>query len=71
MLRGWLENLEDKELTVVKLRLVGALSLSLNSYLEELFSYVKEILGAVETRMNNLVVIPEDADFMDLGFFGN
>jgi DNA repair exonuclease SbcCD nuclease subunit len=69
-LRGWLENLEDKERTVVKLRLVGALSLSLHSDLEELLSHVQEILGAVETRMNNLTVIPEDADFMDLGFSG-
>jgi len=69
-LRGWLENLEDKERTVVKLRLVGALSLFLHGELEELLSRVQEILGAVETRMNNLVVIPEDADFMDLGFSG-
>ena len=69
-LRGWLENLEDKERTVVKLRLVGALSLSFHSQLEELISHVQEILGAIETRMNNLVVIPEDADFMDLGFSG-
>ena len=69
-LRGWLENLEDKERTVVKLRLVGALSLSFHGELEELLSHVQEILGAVETRMNNLVVNPEDADFMDLGFSG-
>ena len=69
-LRSRLENLEDKERTVVKLRLVGALSLSLHSELEELISHFQEILGAVETRMNNLVVIPEDADFMDLGFSG-
>ena len=69
-LRGWLENLEDKERTVVKLQLVGALSLSLHGELEELLSHVQEILGAVETRMNNLAVIPEDADFMDLGFSG-
>ena len=69
-LRGWLENLEDKERTVVKLRLVGALSLSSHGELEELLYRAQEILGAVETRMNNLVVIPEDADFMDLGFSG-
>jgi len=69
-LRGWLENLEGKERTVVKLRLVGALSLSFHGELEELLSHVQEILGAVETRTNNLVVIPEDADFMDLGFSG-
>ena len=69
-LRDWLENLEDKERTVVKLRLVGALSLSLHSELEELLSHFQEILGAVETRMNDFVVIPEDADFTDLGFSG-
>jgi len=69
-LRNWLENLEDKERTVVKLRLIGALSLSPHSELEELLFHFQDILGAVETRMNNLVVIPEDADFMDLGFSG-
>ncbi len=69
-LRDWFENLEDKERTVVKLRLVGALSLSLHSELEELLFHFQEILGAVETRMNDFVVIPEDADFMDIGFSG-
>ena len=69
-LRGWLGNLEDKERTVVKLRLVGSLSLSFHGELEELLAHVQEILGAVETRRDNLVVIPEDADFMDLGFSG-
>ncbi len=70
VLRAWVENLEDKERTVVKLRFVGALSLSLHSELEELISHGQEILGAVETRMDNLTVIPEDADFTDLGFSG-
>ena len=69
-LRGWLGDLEDKERTVVKLRLVGSLSLSFHGELEELLAHVQEILGAVETRRDNLVVIPEDADFMDLGFSG-
>ncbi len=69
-LRDWIERLEDKERTVVKLRLVGALSLSLHAELEELLSHVLEILGALEIRTHNLVVIPEDADFMDLGFSG-
>ena len=31
---------------------------------------VREILGAIETRRNNLIVVPEDADFLDLGFSG-
>jgi len=70
LLRAWVENLGDKERTVVKLRFVGALSLSLHSELEEIISHAQEILGAVETRMGNLAVIPEDADFTDLGFSG-
>lgn len=69
-LRGWFENLEDKERTVVKLRCVGALSLSFHGELEELLSHSQEVLGAVETRMDNFAVIPEDADFTDFGFSG-
>lgn len=69
-LRGWLEKLEDKEQTVVKLHLVGTLSLALHGELESLLFHVQEILAAVETRTNDLVIIPEDADFIDLGFSG-
>jgi len=69
-LRARIENLVDKERTVVKLRFLGSLSLSLHTELEELIYYAQEILGALETRMDNLVVIPEDADFTDLGFSG-
>jgi len=69
-LRCWFEKLEDKERTVVKLRLVGALSLLLHGELEELLSHVQEIMGAVETRVDNLTVIPDDADFRELGFSG-
>ena len=69
-LSAWIENLGDKERTVVKLRFLGSLSLSLHRELEELIYHAQEILGALETRMDNLVVIPEDADFTDLGFSG-
>ena len=69
-LRGWLEELRDKERTIVKLRFVGTLSLSLYGELEELLVHVQDILGALETREKHLVVIPEDADFVDLGFSG-
>ena len=52
------------------MRFVGTLSLSLHSQLEALIGHAQEILAAVETRVDNLVVIPEDADFTDLGFSG-
>jgi hypothetical protein len=70
LLREWLEALEDKERTVVKLRFGGAPSLTLHGELEELLIHFQELLGALETRMKELVVIPEDEDFRDLGFSG-
>jgi len=69
-LRAWIDALADKERTVVKLRFVGSLSLSLQSELEELINHIQEVLGALEIRMGNLIVIPEDDDFTDLGFSG-
>jgi len=70
VLRAWVENLVDKERTVVKLRFLGSLSLSLYTELEELISHAQEVLSAIEVRMKNFVVIPEDADFTNLGFSG-
>lgn len=69
-LQRWLEEIEDKERAVVKLRLVGTLSLLHHDLLEDLLLNMSEILGALEIRNEDLVVIPEDADFADLGFSG-
>ncbi len=69
-LRSWIDDLEGKERTVLKLRFVGTLSLSLHAALEELVSDAREVLGAVQTRSKHLAVIPEDTDFDDLGFSG-
>ena len=69
-LRAWIENLGNKERTVVKLRFLGSLSLSLHSELENLIYHAQEILGALETRMDDLIIIPEDTDFTELGFSG-
>ena len=69
-LRDWLENIEDKERTVLKLRFTGSLSLSLHSELEEMLKYFRNIFGAIETRVDDLVIMPEDGDFTELGFSG-
>jgi len=69
-LQLWLEDIEDKERAVVKLRLVGTLSLLHHELFEGLFLNISEILGALEIRNDDLVVIPEDADFADFGFSG-
>lgn len=69
-LRSWFDDLDSKERTIVKLRFVGSISLLIYSELEELLTHARDILGAVETRMTNLAVIPEDDDFSNLGFSG-
>ena len=69
-LRGWIERLENKERTIVKLRLVGSPSLSLHGELNRLITHAQELLAALETRTIDLVMIPEDADFTELGFSG-
>ena len=69
-LRRRLEDLEDKERTVVKLRLVGTLSLQLNARLEAVLEQARELLGALQVRRRDLAVVPEDADFGDFGLTG-
>ena len=67
---GWFEGFENKERTVLKLRFVGSVSLSLHRELEELLDHAREIFGAVQSREKDLMVVPEDTDFSDLGFSG-
>lgn len=69
-LRESLESVERKELTVIKLRLVGSLSLSLKDALQNHLLAVKDVFGAFEVREEELLVLPDDADFADLGFSG-
>jgi DNA repair exonuclease SbcCD nuclease subunit len=69
-LSKWFENVEDKERTIVKLYFVGTLSLTLHSKLEELLSHYMEIFAAIETRLNDLFILPDDEDFSDMGFSG-
>lgn len=69
-LRKLLESTERKELTVIKLKLVGCLSLSLNDVLHNHLLAAKDLFGAFEVREEELLVLPNDADFADLGFSG-
>ena len=69
-LSKWFENVEDKERTIAKLYFVGTLSLTLHGKLEELLSHYMEIFAAIETRLNGLFILPDDADFSDMGFSG-
>jgi DNA repair exonuclease SbcCD nuclease subunit len=69
-LRKWLECLERKETTVLRLRLVGSLSLSLRSVLDKHLAAAEDVFGAIDVREDELLVLPDDADFADLGFSG-
>ncbi len=69
-LRQWLEKIENKERTVVRLHLVGSLSLSLHGLLQNHLLAAKDVFGAFEVREDDLLVLPDDADFADLGFSG-
>ena len=70
MLRKWLEELGDKECSVVRLHLVGSLTLSFHSMLQNHLLEASDLFGALDARQDDLLVVPDDADFADLGFSG-
>jgi len=69
-LRKSLEDIENKERTVVRLILVGSLSLVLNGALQNHLLAAKDVFGAFDVRDAELLVLPDDADFANLGFSG-
>ncbi|MCX5998391.1 MAG: exonuclease SbcCD subunit D, partial [Chloroflexi bacterium] len=70
VLRQWLEGIEDKERTIVHVHLVGSVSLSLQGLLQNHLAVARDLLGALEVREDDLQVLPDNADFADLGFSG-
>ncbi len=69
-LRKSLEDIEDKERTVVRLNLVGSLSLASNGALQNHLLAAKDVFGAFDVRDDALLVLPYDTDFANLGFSG-
>ena len=71
-LGAWLDALAPKERTIVKLTLVGTVSLSANARLEALLEHQRDLFGAIERwqRHTELVVRPDDDDFADLSLSG-
>jgi len=65
-----LQALENKERTVVRLRLHGGLTLSLRVELQKHLEAAHDLFAGFDVRDKNLVMVPEDADFADLGFSG-
>lgn len=69
-LRKSLEDIENKERSIVRLNLIGSLSLSLYSVLHIHLTAAKDVLGAFIVQENQLFVMPDDTDFADFGFSG-
>lgn len=72
-LGSWLAALDDKERTVVQLRLSGTLGLRDHAALDDLLDHHRDLLAALETppQHTHLAVAPDDTDFaaMDLAGF--
>jgi DNA repair exonuclease SbcCD nuclease subunit len=68
--RKAMEEIENKERTVVRLTLVGSLSLSLQEVLQNHLLAASDVFGAFEVREDALLLVPDDADFANLGFSG-
>jgi DNA repair exonuclease SbcCD nuclease subunit len=68
----FLEDISDKARTIVKLSLVGQLSLAHMDRLESILDHAADLLGALERweRRCDLVVLPDDDDFGGLGLSG-
>ena len=63
-LAEWLASLDGKERTILKLSLVGQVSLAQKARLDDLLDHHSDLLGAVEVweRRSDLTVLPDDAD---------
>ena len=71
-LEEWLSALDEKDRKVVKIALVGQVSLAQKAQLDRLLEHYDELLGALETweRRSELVVVPDDADLNKLDLSG-
>jgi len=70
--RAFLDEIPDKPRTIVKLSLVGQLSLADMTWLEQQLERAGDLLGALELweRRSDLVVTPDDGDLGGLGLAG-
>ena len=69
-LRKKLEDIMNREQSVVKLDLKGSLTLSLHEVLQNHLLAAKDVLAGSVINEDNLLVIPNDTDFTELGFAG-
>lgn len=72
IVRDWLEDINDKRRTVVKLSFVGTLNLTGKAQLDAVLAHYADLFAALEIweRHTELLVLPDDADLHDLGLSG-
>ncbi len=69
-LRRMLESLDQKERTVLRLNLVGSISLTQEAILLQSLDTIREVFATFQIKDDGLLVLPDDADFSSLGFSG-
>lgn len=71
-LEEWLNGVDSKERTIVKLALIGQVSLAQKARLDQLLELYSDLLAALETweRRSELVVVPDDTDLENLELSG-
>ncbi|MCY4193408.1 MAG: DNA repair exonuclease [bacterium] len=71
-LEDWLSNIEGKDRAIVKLALVGQVSLAQKARLDTLIELHSDLLAALESweRRSELAVVPDDVDLTALGLSG-
>jgi DNA repair exonuclease SbcCD nuclease subunit len=69
-LRKKLEDIPNRERSVVKLVLKGTLTLSWHGVLQNNILAAKDVLAGSVINEDDLLIIPKDTDFTDLGFSG-
>ena len=65
-----LDDILNKECTVVRLNIVGSISLSLRSVLQTHLDSAKDLFAALDVREDELLVLTDDADFSEFRFSG-
>ncbi len=71
-LEEWLDGLDAKDRSIIKVAIVGQVTLDQKARLDRLLEHHANLLAALETweRRSELVVVPDDADLSDLGLSG-
>ena len=71
-LEEWLSELEDKDRTIVKMSIVGEVSVAQKARLDRILDHNADRLAALEMweRRSELVVVPDDTDLEHFGLSG-